>query len=159
MSSIERRLQRLEDERAILRTLHRYGHAIDAGDEAAWLDCFTDDATFSARGQREGQTTFSVTGRAALAELIAGMSRRPFAFHSHCVVDPLIDLDGDEAHVESYLFVLQEHDGAPVLRLFGRYHDELVRGADGRWRFRARASTVDAMDTELPALVGAHGTS
>jgi ketosteroid isomerase-like protein len=159
MTDHEQRLRRLEDERAILRTLYRYGHAIDAGDEQAWLDCFTDDATFSSRGQRESQTTFSITGRAALAEFIAGMSRRPDAFHSHCVIEPLIDVDGDEARVASYLFVLQEHEATPLLRLFGRYDDELVRCADGVWRFRVRAAVVDAMREGLPPLVGGHGTS
>lgn len=34
-SELERRLRLLEDERAILRTLHRYPHAIDSGDAAA----------------------------------------------------------------------------------------------------------------------------
>ncbi len=39
-------LRALLDERAVLRTLHEYAHAMDGGDEAAWVDCFTADAVF-----------------------------------------------------------------------------------------------------------------
>lgn len=39
--SIEVRLRRLEDEKAILETLHAYGHHLDYGLEDAWIDCWT----------------------------------------------------------------------------------------------------------------------
>ena len=39
----------LEAEREIVRTLHRYAHSIDYGDEAAWLDRFTEDGVFDIR--------------------------------------------------------------------------------------------------------------
>lgn len=147
------RVQRLEDERDVIATLYRYGHAIDSGDEAAWLDCFTEDGTFTAAGRREGHTMFTVTGREELRRFIAGHTRRPYAFHSHCVVEPLVELDGDRAHCESYLFVLHEHEKVPVLRVFGRYSDDLVRNADGRWRFRLRSAAIDGMLRGLPAFV------
>ena len=72
MDRVLARLQALEDERAILHNLYRYGQSIDAGDEVAWLDCFTDDATFLADGRRPTDIAFSVTGRDALKELISG---------------------------------------------------------------------------------------
>jgi hypothetical protein len=40
LPTIEQRLQRLEDERSVLDTLHRYGHGLDYGDEQDWLDCW-----------------------------------------------------------------------------------------------------------------------
>ena len=150
-----RRLSALEDERAVLATLHRYGHAIDAGDEAEWVDCFTEDAAFVARGRHSGHTALEVYGRAQLRAFIAEHSRRPFAFHLHCIVEPVVVLDGDTATNDCYLFVLMEHEGRPVLRVFGRYHDDLVRCPDGRWRFRRRAATIDSQLRGLPRLVGA----
>jgi hypothetical protein len=44
MASLEARLQLLEDEQAILDTLHGYGHGLDYGLEDAWIDCWTPDA-------------------------------------------------------------------------------------------------------------------
>ena len=44
-----RRLAALEAERAILRTLYRYGHSIDYGLEQEWVDCFTEDGVFDVR--------------------------------------------------------------------------------------------------------------
>ena len=40
-----RRLAALEAERAILRTLYRYGHSIDYGLEQEWVDCFIEVST------------------------------------------------------------------------------------------------------------------
>ena len=36
----------LLEERAILRALHEYAHAMDYGREEAWVAIFTDDAVF-----------------------------------------------------------------------------------------------------------------
>jgi ketosteroid isomerase-like protein len=150
---LERRLARLEDERAILRTLHAYGHAIDAGDEAAWVACFAEDGVFAARDW------FHVEGRAQLEAFIAAHTRPPDPAHKHLVIEPLIALDGDAATCVSYFAVLMEHGGEPVLRVFGRYHDALVRGPDGAWRFRERVAEIQSMKPGLPALAWGRNAS
>jgi hypothetical protein len=154
MADVRTRLTALEDQRDVLANLHRYGQTIDAGDEAGWVDCFTEDGNFTAKGRRATHTGLDVTGRAELQAFIAEHSRRPYAFHLHCIVEPIIAVDGDEATADSYLFVLMEHEGAPVLRVFGRYHDDLVRCSDGRWRFRRRAARIDSQVAGLPPLAG-----
>ena len=40
MPTLEQRLSLLEDKREILRTLHDYGHCLDYGDEAGFMDCW-----------------------------------------------------------------------------------------------------------------------
>ena len=40
------RLTQLEDERAILDTLHRYGQAIDRNQAEEWASLFTEDGVF-----------------------------------------------------------------------------------------------------------------
>ncbi len=148
------RLEHLENERGVLATLHRYGHAIDAGDEQAWVDCFTADGTFFAQGRHGHHTALDVTGRDALQAFIIEHSRRPYAYHLHCIVEPVIVVDGERARADSYFFVLMEHERRPVLRVFGRYRDELVHEADGRWRFRRRTATIDSQVSGLPPLAG-----
>jgi ketosteroid isomerase-like protein len=153
MDDILARLQLLEDERAILRTLYRYGHSIDAGQEADWVDCFTEDGRFFAHGRHTTHTALDVTGRPALQALIAEHTRRPYLYHQHGLIEPLISVDGDHATCVSYLTVLMEHEGRPVQRVFGRYLDQLVRGSDGRWRFRVREAAIDSQAPGLPPFV------
>jgi ketosteroid isomerase-like protein len=151
------RLRALEDERAVIRTLHGYGHALDRGDEAAWVDCFTAAGTFAASGRDPAHTTFSISGRDELRAFAAGHSRPPHGHHQHHVAEPIVELDGDTATCRSTMFVVMEHEDRPVLRVFGRYEDRLERGADGVWRFAERVAAIDAMCAGLPPLVGAMG--
>jgi hypothetical protein len=153
IADLRARLMRLEDERAIITRLHRYGQSIDAGDEAAWVDCFTEDGSFRSGG-RVDRPTREVNGRDALRAFIARHSRRPERYHQHVLVEPIVVLDGDTASCSSAFMVLMEHKDQPLLRVFGRYDDELVRDTDGAWRFRLRISSIDSMREGLPPLAG-----
>lgn len=146
------RLAALEAERGVVATLHAYGHAIDAGDEAAWVDCFTEDGRFSASGRNEAKMGFDVQGRAALADFAARHTRRPEVYHQHLVVGPTVAVDGDRATCSSKFLVLMRHEDLPRIRAFGRYEDALRRGDDGRWRFAHRHAHVDGADAGLPAI-------
>jgi hypothetical protein len=83
-------------------------------------------------------------GREALAAFAASHSRPPERYHKHCIVEPRIEIDGDEATAETYFLRLDEEDDARVIRSFGRYHDRLVRCPDGRWRFRERIAEIES---------------
>src|SRR3954471_21604999 len=100
LAELEHRLARLEDERAVLRRLYAYGHAIDSGDEAGWVSCFTEDGVFAAR--METRNWFRFSGRAELEAFIAAHTRPPDPAHKHLVFQPLIELDGDAATCLSY---------------------------------------------------------
>jgi hypothetical protein len=155
--ALEARLAHLEDERAILRRLHAYGHAIDTGDEAGWVACFTEGGVFAA--SVEEQTWFRVAGRAELEQFIAAHTRPPDPPHKHLLIEPLIQLTGDGATCVSYFAVLMEHSGEPVLRVFGRYCDRLARGEDGVWRFDERVAQIEAMKPGLPPLAWGRSAS
>jgi hypothetical protein len=157
LAEIEARLGVLEDERAILRTLHAYGHAIDSGDEAGWVRCFTADGVFGAWVERPDEPWFRVAGRPELEAFIAEHTRPPDPAHKHLVIEPLIALEGDGATCVSYFAVLMHHGGEPVLRVFGRYHDRLAREGDGAWRFRERIAEIQSMKPGLPALAWGRG--
>jgi hypothetical protein len=150
-------VERLLAEADIVRTLHRYGHAIDAGDEATWVGLFTEDGEFQVRGPSGGYT---ISGRAELAAFASRHSRRPEAFHQHVVTQPVIELDGsDRARCVSRFFVIVMDGERPVVRTFGTYHDELARGADGAWRFVVRRPEIDAVAPGLPPLANARGSA
>jgi hypothetical protein len=154
IGQLEARLVELEAERAIVGTLHRYAHSIDYGDEESWVDCFTEDGVFDVRSRHAHQLKRYVQGRAELAAFIATHTRAPELWHKHLLIEPVIQVDGDHATCVSYLAVVMEHDDAPVLRVFGRYRDRLVRGDDGRWRFAERIAEIESMRADLPPFVG-----
>jgi hypothetical protein len=140
------RLQALEAERGVLATLHRYGHALDYGAEADWVDCFAAGAHYEIRELREGTVDRVRTydGQDELAVFAAGHTRAPERFHKHVVVDPVIAVDGDRATAVSYFMRLDHVDGERVVYAFGRYRDELMRGEDGQWRFALRIAEVES---------------
>jgi ketosteroid isomerase-like protein len=146
-------LELLEDERAITHTLVAYGHAIDYGDEEAWVRCFADDGIFDIRGRESGHPHGRIVGRQELRRFIVRHTRAPERWHKHLLIDPMITIDGTTAHCISYYAVLMEHDGAPIVRVFGRYRDRLTKEEDGAWRFAERVAQVESMRPGLPPFI------
>lgn len=146
------RVEKLEAERDILHTLYRYGHTIDVGDEDGWAQCFTEDGAFATSPRFEGYKPYRIVGRQALTEFVHNHTRPPGLWHKHLLIEPLIEIDGDEAGVQSYFAVLAEDGGEPIVRVFGRYVDRMRRGADGRWRFAERNAYLESLKSGLPAL-------
>ena len=123
--------------------LHDYARAMDAGDEQAWVDCFTPDAVFDVVEVVGGRRVHREEGHADLARYIAAYPKPP-DFRKHVVVHPVIDVEGERATVEAYWLLLERGaNGEPVLAAFGRYHDTLVK-QDGRWRIAQRLADVEA---------------
>jgi len=146
LDELTHRLAALEAERGVLAALYQYGHALDYGAEADWVDCFASAAHYEVRERGAGtmDSVRSYDGRDELAAFAAGHTRAPERFHKHLVADPLIAVDGDRAMVTSYFLRLDDVGGERVVYAFGRYHDELVRCADGRWRFAVRIAEVES---------------
>jgi SnoaL-like domain len=153
--SISERLDLVENERAILRTLYRYGHSIDYGEEAAWVDCFTVDGVFDAQYSPadDGTTTLKSVifrGKEELTAFIQQHPRAPKVLHKHLVIDPIIDIAGTSAQVCSYFELLLAHQGSRQIFAFGRYRDTLVRCADGVWRFSLRVAEIQSSGSAFP---------
>ncbi|MCU1343854.1 MAG: hypothetical protein JWL70_120 [Acidimicrobiia bacterium] len=138
------RVQRLEVERAIRDTLQRYCHAIDRGDEQAWVDLFMPDARLETHDSQTGEAVRPLVGHEWLARLASRHTRAPERWHQHVVANPMIVVDGEVARVESYFFLLMEEQGQREVAVFGRYHDWMVRCPDQRWRFQERIIHLDS---------------
>ena len=54
LDELTRRLAALEAERGVLATLYKYGHALDYGAEADWVDCFAAAAHYEVRERGAG---------------------------------------------------------------------------------------------------------
>jgi hypothetical protein len=76
-----------------------------------------------------------------------GHPHAPASWIKHCLIEPIVRLDGDAARVNSYYAKLVGEPWSsegPKLATFGRYQDELVRCGDGRWRFQERRALNEA---------------
>lgn len=142
MSEIEELRARLavaEAEREILRTLHAYGTAIDAGRPDAYRDCWREDAVLDWPNWGP-----PMRGRTAIMDAFARHTHAPAVHHRHVLFGTQIELDGDLAQVESQFLRVDTGADGPHIRSFGSYRDELVRCEDGRWRFRERRAEIAA---------------
>jgi hypothetical protein len=102
VDDLVKRLELLEDERAILQTLYRYGHCIDYGLEREWVGLFTEDGIYEIRLRHPG-SVIRKEGSQALAQFIAEHTRAPARYHKHLLVEPLITLESNnQATVQSY---------------------------------------------------------
>jgi 3-phenylpropionate/cinnamic acid dioxygenase small subunit len=144
LDSVLRRLAQLEDERAIQQRLYTYGHSIDYGLEADWVDCFTEDGVWDVRQRVKTNHHIYCSGRAELAKYITTHTRAPMKWHKHLLMELKIDLDGDSARVDSYFLRVDQKEGArSEIVAMGRYRDTMVRDADGQWRIKERICEVE----------------
>jgi ketosteroid isomerase-like protein len=153
VSTLEERVAQLEaqaaeaaDRQAVLETLQAYSHAIDLGEEAAFLDCFTPDATFEIRSELADYPVQTHAGNEALAAFIAAHTKPPAVHHKHLYLDSQIVVDGDRATAVAYFVHLVNDGPRPTMISYGRYLDVLIRSDDGRWRILERVSEVQASD-------------
>jgi uncharacterized protein (TIGR02246 family) len=116
-------------EESIRRTLAQYCQLCDEGRFAEWIDLFTPDARFRVMGR-------TTAGR---DEILAFMetAQSPERRGRHMISEPVIAAEPDAGRARAwtdYVFV----DRSTTVTSVGRYHDELARGDDGRWRFALR---------------------
>jgi hypothetical protein len=142
------RLRVLEDERAILQTLYQYGHAMDYGPDADFIDCFAADGVWDVRMRKALNGAFTCVGHDEIAASLGTQTsvRAPALYAKHLLIEPRIVLNGDEASVQSYFVRIEPRDAGPTqIVASGRYLDHLIRCDDGRWRIIQRIAEIDDM--------------
>ncbi|MCX6433647.1 MAG: nuclear transport factor 2 family protein [Actinobacteria bacterium] len=127
-------LQAISDRIEIEELLVRYSRALDFRDFAALETLFTADATFDAGSL--GCPTGSAEIRAMIEGTLTGLDAT-----QHLIGKSLIELNGDEAEVRTYLISqhIREATEGPVKHYFlgGEYADRVVRTPEG-WRIAYR---------------------
>lgn len=127
-----------DDRFALQDLIAAYGWALDTGDVEALVACFTEDA-------RMVEEVFEDPDLWEGHEGIRGLARHYFAApgfpgRQHHVTQTQYEPQADgSVRMRSFAFVT-ECEGEPpyLLRFTGWYDDHAVKGADGRWRFKAR---------------------
>ena len=159
LSELEARLHTIDDERAIVRRMHEYAHALDyAKNSDDFVNCFTEDGVWysTIESTHAGSEGVRLSGREELRAWAGASTTRgtPGHFTKHMLVEPAITIDGDRADATSYFSVFNETPNGPIIYSMGRYLDKLVRCEDGEWRFIERhllRENVDARGQTRPA--------
>ena len=133
VSTIEERVQRLEDLEAIRQVAAQYCLLQDARRCDELVDLFTPDGEF--HGLRY------VKGRSELIAYFSALEENGLEAFWHYNTNHDIDINGDFAHVESAIFSPQVVSGAAWITA-GRYDDDLVR-TDRGWRYTVKKIHFD----------------
>ncbi len=126
-TSLETRIQRLEDLEEIKRLMNAYCYHADNRDGANWSGVFAEDGVFETDiyGTYEGRDT------------IRALEHRSFAIHYN--TNPIIDIDGDYAFGKWVLLMPCSFDdgssGKRAVWAAAKYENELAR-IGGKWLFK-----------------------
>ena len=134
------------DRLAIRELLERYMRFNDDGDIEKTIELFDEDARYQVmgrimRGHAEIRAFWLAVGwtEGGLPSWKDPGQLFVQPRSAHITSNPIIDIDGDIASVESdFLVVDRCADGRPRIMLVGRYRDRLRRCADGKWRIAVR---------------------
>jgi SnoaL-like domain len=123
------------DKQDILDCLHRYARGMDRHDRDLARSAYHDDAIDDHVAFVGGPDDFLSWA----FEYHAGQAR-----HQHYITNHTIDLDGDQAHVETYfIFVATERNPESNQTVFGgRYVDRFER-RESRWGIAVRLCLVE----------------
>jgi hypothetical protein len=158
-TSVEARLQRLEDIEQITRLFHSYRMLLDTKQFEAVSQLFSEDAKFinavtipfdPDEVQEEDEdhiVVHEVEGSENIRLMFEDMARRNGREHKgddlHHFVDPIIELDGDTATVNlAWSHFAKNEIGAPQLQMCGHHEDICVRSETG-WKIHEVRAFVD----------------
>ncbi len=121
-------MSELQDRHDVGQVIIRYATSVDQRDLDRYATCFTEDVEVSGFGggpfgDRDSYVAWVTEALSAFAET------------HHQITNQVIDVDGDTAHMRSYVQAthVMGSDAGRLLILWGIYDDRLVRTADG-WR-------------------------
>jgi uncharacterized protein (TIGR02246 family) len=106
----------------------RYFRLLDTKQWDVWADVFTEDVTMDVG---DGLT---FTGRDSATSQISGMlAGAVTTHHGHM---PEIEITGPDTATGVWAMYDYVHSAEPAFTLngYGHYHEQYLRGADGRWR-------------------------
>jgi len=146
VTSIEERLQTLEDRQRIEELRATYCFLVDDGRFDELVDrCFTDDARCDFRDARGTIAPLVSTGRSEVHAFFSQVVASLLRDMSHTVHNHRIRIDGDTAEGDCYFELTAASPGSDEAVVgAGRYVDR-YRRVDGEWRFAERVAVIHHM--------------
>ena len=145
LENLRRDVQELKDRAAILDCIATHARGCDRHDVALLSSTYHDDGI-----DEHGTATIPGPEYAAWANAAHAATSDA---HLHNVTTHTCEIDGDDAHAESYVLVaLLGKDHKTATMMCGRYIDRLER-RDAAWKIAVRRSTVELAFTADASLV------
>jgi 3-phenylpropionate/cinnamic acid dioxygenase small subunit len=138
----------LADIEAIRDLVQRTAMLLDQEELDAWVALFDAEGTYELSAystEIRRWMTWQLSDRDALAAMLQGVEEhvRDPARRRHVVGMPVVELDGERAHVTSHFSLFRTTpEGQSSLYMVGGYDDHVVKRADG-WRYLAHKVIVD----------------
>jgi hypothetical protein len=127
----------------IENVLNRYSIAYDQNDMTEMADTFAGSATLTMR-IAGGDLIGPFEGKEAVMKLMTDSLASQTDQRRHVTTNLAVRKETDDsASVESYLTLVSVQDGKATLLSTALYQDELVKEADGAWRFTKRHIELD----------------
>ena len=127
----------------IENVLNRYSIAYDQNDMTEMADTFADSASLTMR-IAGGDLIGPFEGKEAVMKLMTDSLASQTDQRRHVTTNLAVRKETDDAaSVESYLTLITVKDGKATLLSTALYQDELVKEADGAWRFTKRHIELD----------------
>lgn len=127
-------LRLLLDREEILDCMVRYCRGVDRLDRELLLSAYHDDAV--------DDHGVAVMAPSDFAGWLLGMHREHQRLTRHAICNISYDIDGDVAHVESYIHYSAVNLSQPPILSYGRYADRFER-REGRWAIAARVCRAE----------------
>jgi uncharacterized protein (TIGR02246 family) len=140
IANLQRRIEALEDERAIQALLTRYGIAVDSGDAEATGQIYADDCLIDI------DNASFMSGRREARGIVTSPQHQAIMPNCAHVMGPFeVRLFGDRATATGYATVYLKEDGQVRVwrQSYGRW--ELIK-RDGRWQVLKRTSRSTGRD-------------
>jgi len=135
LDQLRRDVQHLQDRVAILDCIANHARGCDRHDVGLLTSTYHDDGV-----DVHGSPVNPGPAYAGWANSVHAASSQN---HLHNITTHTCEIDGDEAHAESYVLVtLLSPDATTATVMCGRYLDRLER-RDGEWRIAVRRATVE----------------
>jgi SnoaL-like domain len=127
-------LQAVIDRMAIMDCLTRYCRGVDRCDRELILSCYHPDAEDD-HGEFVGSPT-------EFCDWVIGLHQRDQILTQHCIGNHSCEIDGDEAHTETYYQFNARNLDESMWIAGGRYIDRLEK-RDGAWKIANRYCVVE----------------
>lgn len=132
VAELERRIQRIEDERAVERLIASYGPLVDAGEADATAQLWAVDGSYDVEG-------WPMTSRADVAAMVRSDAHQGLinGGSTHFLGPAVVTVDGDDAVAVCESILVVRHDKKHLVARAGANYFRLRR-IDGRWQITSR---------------------
>jgi len=144
-SSVEARLQRLEDREAIRDLIIEYGHMVDTRNWAGFANLFAQNGEWvGGMGAAKGRPAIQKMMEDSIGSNTTGKSPAGIGGPNfHIFANERITVDGNTATaVTKWMFLVPSKENHPQPYYLGHYDDRFVR-EDGSWKFLSRTAYGD----------------